>query len=166
MKKISLMFSLALCVVFSNVALADSRHARRAPSAHSGHAAQRVVLDHRRPARPSPVIVRRSAPVVYRSAPVVYRSAPVVVYQTPTVIYREPVVVYQEPAVVYDEPPVVYEDAPVVYGEAQGNNTVAKVVGAIAGGVIGSRFGGGNGRLATTAAGAVLGSIIAGELAQ
>ncbi|MDR1349293.1 MAG: glycine zipper 2TM domain-containing protein [Zoogloeaceae bacterium] len=159
MKKIPLLFSLVLCVVFSSAALADQRHSRRAPSAQAGHSMHRTVIDHRRPAHSSSMIV-------YRSAPVVYRSAPVVVYQQPTVIYREPVVVYQEPAVVYSEPTVIYEDAPIISGEARGDSAAARIVGAIAGGVIGSRFGGGNGRLATTAAGAVLGSIIAGELAR
>jgi hypothetical protein len=158
MKKASLLFSLLLCMAFSNAALADSRHARRAPAAH---AAQRIVITQQRPMRSSPVAVRRSAPVVVRhSAPVVIRRpAPVVVYQRPAVIYQEPVVIYREPA-------VVYEDAPVIYSESRVDNTAARVAGAIVGGAVGSRFGGGNGRLATTAAGAVLGSIIAGELAQ
>ncbi|MDR0735838.1 MAG: glycine zipper 2TM domain-containing protein [Zoogloeaceae bacterium] len=152
MKRISLLFSLLLCVAFSGVAAADQRHSWRASSAQPGHFTQRT-LDHRRPVRSSPTVIYRSAPTA-----VVYRSAPVVVYQEPVVIYREPAVVYREPAVVHEE------DAPS--GEARANDTAARVVGAIAGGVIGSRFGGGNGRLAATAAGAVLGSIIAGELAR
>jgi hypothetical protein len=154
MKKVSLLFSLLFCVAFSGAALADrDRHSQRMPSAKAGHFTQRTVVDYRR-ARPAPVIVYRSAPVL------VYRSVRPAAYSQPVVIYREPVVVYEEA-------PIIHEDTPDVSGEARGGgNTAAKIVGAVAGGVIGSRFGGGNGRLAATAAGAVLGSIIADELAQ
>jgi outer membrane lipoprotein SlyB len=169
MKKILLLSSLLFSMVFSGAALAD-RYSQRGPSAHSGysaHSAHRTVIERRRPVRAAPVVIRRSAPVIYRrSAPVVVYSRPTVVYREPVVVYREPVVVYSEPEVVYRDPMVIDEEVPVISGEVRGDNTVAKVVGAIAGGVIGSRFGGGHGRLATTAAGALLGSIIADELAR
>ena len=87
------------------------------------------------------------AGVVY-SAPVYY-GPPQVVYAPPPVYYGPPQVVYSQPA-----PARVYASSP----------NAGNVGGAIAGAVIGSRFGQGDGRLAATAIGAVLGSMIGGGM--
>ena len=87
------------------------------------------------------------AGVVY-SAPVYY-GPPQVVYAPPPVYYGPPQVVYSQPA-----PARVYAPSP----------NAGNVGGAIAGAVIGSRFGQGDGRLAATAIGAVLGSMIGGGM--
>ncbi|HXM81566.1 MAG TPA: glycine zipper 2TM domain-containing protein [Burkholderiales bacterium] len=99
-----------------------------------------------------------------------------VVYSAP-VYYGPPQVVYAPPPVYYGPPPVVYAPAPVYYGPPQvvysqpaparvyaSSPNAGNVGGAIAGAVIGSRFGQGDGRLAATAIGAVLGSMIGGGM--
>jgi len=113
--------------------------------------------------------------VVY-SAPVYY-GPPQVVYAPPPVYYGPPQVVYGPAPVYYGPPPVVYAPAPVYYGPSQvvysqpaparvyaSSPNAGNVGGAIAGAVIGSRFGQGDGRLAATAIGAVLGSMIGGGM--
>src|SRR5712664_175172 len=87
------------------------------------------------------------AGVVY-SAPVYYGPPPVVYAPTP-VYYGPPQAVYSQPA-----PARVYASSP----------NAGNVGGAIAGAVIGSRFGQGDGRLAATAIVAVLGSMIGGGM--
>lgn len=98
---------------------------------------------------------------------------PVPVYTAPRVVYQEPVVVYRDRVIhdtpVYREaPPRRYyrDDAPVRYRDEGMSRGTGQVLGAVAGGIVGSRFGDGNGRLAATAAGAVLGGLIGGELAR
>ncbi len=99
-----------------------------------------------------------------------------VVYSAP-VYYGPPQVVYAPPPVYYGPPQVVYAPAPVYYGPPQAvysqpaparvyasSPNAGNVGGAIAGAVIGSRFGQGDGRLAATAIGAVLGSMIGGGM--
>jgi len=99
-----------------------------------------------------------------------------VVYSAP-VYYGPPQVVYVPAPVYYGPPPVVYAPAPVYYGPPQAvysqpaparvyasSPNAGNVGGAIAGAVIGSRFGQGDGRLAATAIGAVLGSMIGGGM--
>jgi hypothetical protein len=99
-----------------------------------------------------------------------------VVYSAP-VYYGPPQVVYAPAPVYYGPPPVVYAPAPVYYGPPQvvysqpaparvyaSSPNAGNVGGAIAGAVIGSRFGQGDGRLAATAIGAVLGSMIGGGM--
>src|SRR5216683_721343 len=99
-----------------------------------------------------------------------------VVYSAP-VYYGPPQVVYAPAPVYYGPPPVVYAPAPAYYGPPQvvysqpaparvyaSSPNAGNVGGAIAGAVIGSRFGQGDGRLAATAIGAVLGSMIGGGM--
>lgn len=98
------------------------------------------------------------------------------VYRAPRVVYREPMVVYREPVTVYLDRPDGYADVyqtrrrqhhPGYSRHQDGMSTgTGQILGAVAGGVIGSRFGQGNGRLATTAIGAVLGGVVGGELAR
>jgi hypothetical protein len=115
------------------------------------------------------------AGVVY-SAPVYY-GPPQVVYAPPPVYYGPPQVVYAPAPVYYGPPPVAYAPPPVYYGPPQvvysqpaparvyaSSPNAGNVGGAIAGAVIGSRFGQGDGRLAATAIGAVLGSMIGGGM--
>ena len=119
--------------------------------------------------RAAPVVVTRYAPQ-YR----VVIGAPRVVYQQ-VIVYPAPVYDYGAPQVVYESapPPVIIQQMPPQplppeqpAENVQSGLSAAQVVGAVAGGVIGSRFGGGNGRLVTTAVGAVLGSVVGGELAR
>jgi uncharacterized protein YcfJ len=162
------LLSLILCLGFSADALADG-HSRQAQQRQQAYrVAPHKVTPHRvaRAQRP-PVVITRYAPPQRR----VVVSAPTVVYRAPTVVYQQPVYYYTPaPVVVYESAPpqVILQaslPAPSVE-DRQGGLSAAQVVGAVAGGVIGSRFGGGNGRLATTAAGAVLGSVLAEELAS
>lgn len=120
----------------------DDRHERR-----HGHRTKHVVVHH----------VHQHAPVVYQSPRAVY-LAPQLVHQPPQVVYRERVVYREVPVPVYEPAPVYYEQPAVRYYD--GNRVVAQAVGAVAGGVIGSQFGKGNGRVAATAVGAVVGGII------
>jgi uncharacterized protein YcfJ len=162
--------SLALCLGFSADALADGRsgHGRQAPQMQQRQQAYRAAPQRVQVQRP-PIMVTRYAPqhrVVVGSPFVVYR-APLVVYQQP-VIYSQPAYYYPAPVVVYESaPPQVIQQVPqpLPAEPTQSGLSAAQVVGAVAGGVIGSRFGGGNGRLITTAAGAVLGSVIGEQVA-
>lgn len=159
------------------------------------HRAERVVVERQyvgdgvvyrervlHPARPGEgVIVERQyvGNGVVRRERIVQREYPVervVVerrYAEPAVVYRKRG--FHEDDYAYDEPEVAPRYAPPlrrepapreVYAERGGNQATGQIIGAIAGGVIGSRFGGGNGRIATTAAGAVVGSVIGGNLAR
>jgi hypothetical protein len=170
--------SLALCLGFSADALADGRsgHGQQAPQMQQRQQFYRAAPQRFQAQRP-PVVVTHYAPqrrVVVGSPFVVYR-APLVVYQQP-VIYSQPAYYYPAPVVVYESvPPQVIQQVPqplplpaepLPAEPTQSGLSAAQVVGAVAGGVIGSRFGGGNGRLVTTAAGAVLGSVIGDELSK
>ncbi|GHU12135.1 hypothetical protein FACS1894185_6340 [Betaproteobacteria bacterium] len=163
------LLSLVLCLGFSADALADGH------SGHSRHAPQQRQQAHRAP--PQSFYAQRPPVVITHYVPQrrVVVAAPLVVYRAPMVVYQEPVYYYAQPAVVYETAsPVIIQQAPqqplppaAPPAENSPNGlSAAKVIGAVAGGVIGSRFGGGNGRLVTTAAGAVLGSVIADELSR
>ena len=81
--------------------------------------------------------------------------APAPVYYPPAAYYHAPV--YAAP--VYAAP--VYAPAPVVYDAAPAYGVHPNAaIGAIAGAVIGSQFGHGSERMATTAVGAVIGGIL------
>lgn len=89
------------------------------------------------------------------------------VYTAPRVVYREPVVVYRDRPDYYEAPRQQHYRNPGYSHHQDGMSTgTGQVLGAVAGGVIGSRFGDGNGRLAATAVGAVLGGMVGGELAR
>jgi len=86
-------------------------------------------------------------------------------YPQQTVIIERPVVVERE--VVVERPPVVYREAPR-YDDRDArapSSTLGAVSGALAGAVIGSRFGGGDGRIAAIAIGTVLGAHVGERLA-
>lgn len=86
----------------------------------------------------------------------------IVVYQAP-VVYRE--------RVEYREAPVYYEQAPrryyerTSYSRGNGDQLLGQAIGAVAGGLIGSNVGQGNGRIAATAVGAVIGGMVGGNMA-
>jgi hypothetical protein len=86
---------------------------------------------------------------------------PVYVYEPPVYVYErvyEPVRVY-EPA--YQPTYVAPVPAPSYpYRGYYGGNTAAGLVGAAAGGFLGSQFGHGDGQLAATAAGTVAGFLL------
>ncbi len=138
---------------------------------HPSHAVEGVVVERQYVGNG---LVRRER-VVQRTIPV---ERVVVVerrYVEPASVYRKRVLYEDVYAYDDDEPEAVTRRAPPprrdpvpreVYAERGGNEATGQVIGAIAGGVIGSRFGGGKGRIATTAAGAVVGSVIGGQLAR
>ena len=130
----------ALCILLSGAALgmaapafADNGHRGWDRGAH-GHGYGHAVYYGPRYVAPRVIV---APPVYYPAA--AYYSAPPVVYA---------------PAPVYAAPPVVYGPAPV-YGPNPG-----AAVGAVAGAVIGSQFGHGGDRIATTAVGAIIGGIL------
>jgi hypothetical protein len=98
----------------------------------------------------------------------VVEQQPVVVYERPVVIYRQP------PPVVYQPAPVTYQPAPVVYAAPPpapayanyGPSGFGTLGGAIAGTVIGSRFGKGDGRTAAMVIGGVTGAFVGDRLAR
>ena len=75
----------------------------------------------------------------------------------PPVYYAPPRVFYRPAPVYYTPPPVVYAPAPGYHARSADLGTV---VGAVAGGLIGSQFGYGDDRIAATAIGAVAGGLI------
>jgi hypothetical protein len=162
------LLSLVLCIGFSADALADG-HSRRMSQMPQRQKAHRGDPPHFRAAhKPSVVITRHAPPRVVVSTPlVVYRTPRVVVYQTPVVYYSTSTYSHIPPVVMYENAPPPSEPVPSVPAEnAPSGLSATQVIGAVAGGVVGSRFGGGKGRLATTAAGAVLGSVLAEKLAN
>jgi len=98
---------------------------------------------------------------VYAQPEVVYQAPPQVIYRD-RVVYRDRPV-YYEAAPSYQEPPRYYPQ-PQRYPNRNGDSAAAQTIGAVAGAVIGNRFGQGNGRILSTAAGAVIGSIVGGNL--
>ena len=154
---------LAACV--SSTALAgghwyedryESRHDSRYDRRYDDHHARHHHRHHQRNRQVEYIVVERP---VY--------SAPRVVYQEPVVIYRDRVI-HEERPVYREAPPRRYyrEDAPVRYRDEGMSSGAGQVLGAVAGGIMCSRFGDGNGRLAATAAGAVLGGMVGGELSR
>lgn len=102
---------------------------------------------------------------VYMAPQVVYREAPPVVYRETVVyqdrpVYAPPTTYYRAPAQGY------YQESPTYYQRPNGDRVAGQMIGAVAGGVIGNRFGAGSGRVAATAVGAVLGSVVGGRLAE
>lgn len=118
--------------------------------------------DHRHHRRGERVVVQRVH--IYEEPRVVYQAPPQVVYRE-RVVYRDRPVYYEAPAQ-YAPPPRHYEPPVPAYPASSGNRVMGQAVGAVAGGVIGSRFGQGNGRLAATAVGAVVGSVVGGNMAD
>lgn len=103
--------------------------------------------------------------VVYQ-APVAIYPAPRVVYAPPPPppVYRERVVYRPAPAYAYAEPQPYYQAGPSYRVVPNMNRVVAPAVGAVAGGVIGSQLGRGDGRVVATAVGAVLGAIAGDQI--
>ena len=85
---------------------------------------------------------------------------PQVVYQEPRVIYRDRPVIYQEPAPRYPER-VGYRSGPLV-----SDRLVGQTLGAVTGGLLANRIGKGNGRIVATAAGAAIGAVVGGRIAD
>ena len=117
--------------------------------------------------------VRRVERVVYQTPPA---------YERGTRYYRDDdyapprrVQRYSEPSYYDDPPPRRYYDqrwsdgndyrAPR-YARDDGNRAVGQTIGAIAGGVIGNRFGEGGGKAAATAVGAIIGGVVGGRLSE
>lgn len=123
----------------------DQRYERR-----PHHAAHRHHRDH----RVEYIVIERPVHVT-----------PQVIYQEARPRYRE-TIVYQQAPRYYDAPHPYREPPPPHYRHDSMSPATGQILGAVAGGVIGSRFGQGNGRVAASAAGAFLGSVIGGELAR
>lgn len=115
---------------------------------------------HRHHHRAERVVVQQ----IYEEPRVVYQAPPQVIYRD-RVVYRDRPV-YYEAAPRYEPPPPRYYEPQAAYSSGGGNRVVGQAIGAVAGGVIGNRFGQGNGRVAATAVGAVVGSVIGGNMAD
>ncbi len=82
-------------------------------------------------------------------------------YARPHAYYHAPRVVYS-PVVAYRPAPAYYAPAPVYY--TQPYPAWGAIGGAIAGAAIGSTVGGGNGRIASIAAGSMIGAAVGSQL--
>ena len=128
---------------------------------------------HRRVERVERVIIVREPVIVYQAPPAYergtryYRNDD---YAPPRRVQR-----YSEPSYYDDPPPRRYYDQRWSDGESyrspryardDDNRAVGQALGAIAGGVIGNRFGEGGGKAAATAVGAIIGGVVGGRLSE
>jgi hypothetical protein len=88
---------------------------------------------------------------------------PQVIYEAPPVVYRERIV-YRERPVYYEAEPRYEEERPTAYRSYKTNRVIGQAVGAVAGGLIGHQVSRGNGRIAETALGAVVGSVVGASM--
>lgn len=95
---------------------------------------------------------------------VVIRERPRYAVEHRVVIERRPVIVYRRGPVAY-QVPARYVPAPA-QPVAYGGSGLATVGGAFTGALIGSRFGEGNGRIASIALGSVVGAYVGNQLAN
>lgn len=127
----------------------------------------------RRVERVERVVIVREPVVVYQAPPAYERGSRYYrddLYEPPRRVQR-----YSQPSYYDDPPPRRYYDQrwsdvgdyrEPRYARDDGNRAVGQALGAIAGGVIGNRFGEGGGKAAATAVGAIIGGVVGGRLSE